>query len=225
MPRLFAMSSLVTRCKQRADQVNSEFISDAEWKALISEKYGELHGAVCDTGSRYFESTQTITATGATSYDEPDDFRSAVGMDRLDGTRRLPVFELMTAERHIFSGQSGDARFFQHIDDQIYLHPNPSSGTYYFLYVPQSPDLSSYGDSDLVDVCDESGEAFLIWGVAAIALAKAESNAQLALQKEADAKERLIAWAARRMMSEPRRRVVDSWSDPNELRNLGWPWP
>ena len=218
------MSTLRTRCKRRADQENASFISDSEWNALISEKYGELYGVVCDTGSRYFETSSTITATGATSYNEPTDHRSTVGMDRLDGTSRVPVFgPISPHERNIYSGETGDARYFDHVDDQIYLYPKPASGTYYYLYVPQSPDLSAYADGDLVDVCDEAGEAMLIWGVAAIALAKADSDVRLALQQEAAARERLQAWAAMRMMNEPRRRVIDSWIEPGYLVNGDWP--
>lgn len=224
MPRRFTMATLVTRCKRRADQENSSFVSDAEWKTLISEKYGELYGVVCDTGSRYFETSSTITATGATSYAEPTDHRSTIGMDRLSGTTRVPVFgPIEPSERHLYSGQTGDARYFTHVDDQIYLHPNPSSGTYYYLYIPQSPDLSAYADADLIDVCDGSGESFLIWGVAAIALAKAESNASLALQQEQKFRDELNAWAVRRMMSEPRRRTLDGWVEPGTYLEGGYP--
>lgn len=224
MPRRIAMSTIRDRCKRRADLEGSGFISDAEWNALISEKYGELHGVVCDTGSRYFETSQTITATGAASYSEPSDHRSTIGMDRLNGTQRVPVYgPIEPSERNLYSGQTGDARYFSHVDTQIYFHPNPSSGTYYYLYVPQSPDLSVYADVDLVDLCDESGESFLIWGVAAIALAKGESNAIMALQQESAAKDRLMAWAARRMMYEPRRRVVDGWIEPGSYGDGNWP--
>jgi hypothetical protein len=215
MPRRMTMLAIRDRCKQLADLENSSTPSDAMWNGFASQKFGELHGVVCDTGSRYFETSSTITATGAASYDEPDDHRSTVGMDRSEsGGKRVQVFELMTAERNIYAGQTGSARYFAHVDDQIYLYPNPSSGTYYYLYVPQAPDLSSYADADLVDVCDESGEAFLIWGVVAMALAKLEQNAMFALDQEAKAKDRLVSWAARRMMYEPRRRVVDSWCEP-----------
>lgn len=224
MPRLYTMGTLVTRCKRRADQENSSFVSDAEWKALISEKYSELYGVVCDTGSRYFEATQTITATGAASYAEPSDHRSTVGMDRLSGTTRVPVYgPIEPSERSIYSGSTGDARYFSHVDDQVYLHPNPSSGTYYYIYIPQSPDLSAYADGTNVDVCDGSGESFLIWGVAAIALAKAESNASLALQQEQKYREELTSWAARRMMYEPRRRIVDNWCEPGTYIEGEWP--
>ncbi len=218
------MSDLRTKCQELADLENSSHISTAMWNRFISMKYALLYGAVCDTGSRYFETSSTITATGATSYNEPADHRMTVGMDRLSGTsKRVPVYELMVAERTIYSGETGDARYFAHIDDQIYLYPNPSSGTYYYLYVPQATDLSSYADADLVDVCDGSGESYLVWSVAAVALAKSESDATFALAQAEEAKQELIAWAARRMMYEPRRRVIDTWVEPGLLIEGDWP--
>lgn len=224
MPRLITMGTLVTRCKQRADMESDDFISTAEWKSLISEKYGELYGVVVDTGSRYFESSSTITATGATSYAEPSDHSRTIGMDRLDGTRRCPVFgPIEPAERHIYSGDGGTARYFAHVDDQIILYPNPTSGTYYLLYVPQATDLSAYADGTAVDVCDEAGESFLIWGVSIMAKSKGESDVRLAMEREAAAKERLVTWAARRRLLEPRRKVIDTWIEPGLIAEGDWP--
>lgn len=223
MPRELSMSTIRTRCKQLADLENSSHVADAVWNWFISQKYGEAYGVVCDAGSRYFETTETITATGAASYAEPADHRSTVGMDRLSGTKRLPVYELMVAERNIYVGSTGDAQYFTHVNGLIYLHPNPSSGTYYYLYVPQSPDLSSAADGTLVDLCDESGEAMVVWGVVAMALAKGEADARMALAQEAAAKERLMTWAARRMQYEPRRRVVDAWVEPGTYIEGEWP--
>lgn len=207
MARLLAMSTIRTRCKRRADQENASFISDAEWNAIISEVYGvNVYGVVCDAGSRYFETTQSITATGATSYTEPSDLRDDLALDYVytDGRRRA-LTRLRLTETNAYAGLTGDAFAFSHVDDQIYLHPNPSSGSYQFRYVPQATDLSNYADDDLVDVVNEHGEAALIWGVAAIAKTKAESNALVEFQREEAAKERLMIWAAQNCIADGRR--------------------
>lgn len=213
MPRRIAMSVLRTRCKRRADVEFDEHISDAEWNALISEKYGELYGLVCEAGLRYFETTSAITATGATSYTEPSDHLATIGLDYLgsSGTRRR-LKELMVHERDRLAGQTGDALGYTLVDDQIYLYPNPSSGSYQLLYIPQSPDLSSYADGDLVDVVNPDGEAFLIWGVCVLAKSKSESDVSLAMAREDDARERLQVWAVNRSMSEGRRRPDPEWT-------------
>ena len=206
MARLLTLSTIRTRCKRRADQENASFISDAEWNALISEKWGELFGVIADAGSRYFETTQSITATGATSYTEPSDLRDDLALDYLysDGRRRA-LTRLRLTETNAYAGLTGDAYAFSHVDDQIFLHPNPSSGSYQFRYIPQATDLSNSADNTNVDVVNEYGEAMLIWGVAAIAKTKAESNAIEERREEAKAMAKLEAWAARNAIADGRR--------------------
>lgn len=209
------MSTIRERCQRRADLEGDQHVSTAEWNALISEKYGELYGLVCETGLRYFETTQTITATGADSYTEPTDHLATIGLDLVDadGTRR-GLSELMISERNDYAGSTGEALYFTFVDDQLFLYPNPSSGTYELTYVPQSPDLSSYADADLVDLVTPDGEAMLIWGVAALARSKSESDVRLHLDREAAAAERLRFWAANRSLTEARHRTPWIADDP-----------
>lgn len=184
----------------------------AEWAALISEKFGELYGIVSGAGLRYFETSATITATGAASYDEPADHQATIGFDRVETTgARCSLMELMPYERARYAGQTGDAIGYAHVDDQIYLYPNPSSGTYAMLYIPQSPDLSDYADADLVDTVCADGEAFLIWGASVLAKSKSESDVRLAMEREAAARDRLLEWAVNKSMSQPRRRPEPNW--------------
>lgn len=216
MAYTLAMSTIRTRCFQRADMENTTLVSTAEANALISEKFGELYGVVCDAGSRYFETTQTITATGATSYDEPTDHRSTMRIVHVgsDGRRR-PIPKATRLDVEALSGQTGDAVCFEHIDDQIYFYPNPSSGTYVMIYIPQPPDLTDYGDSEIVDVCDESGLAFLIWGVSVLMKSKQESDVRLAMDREAAAKQRLLEWAVNRLMEDGHVRQEPDWDVPS----------
>lgn len=225
MPHRILMGTLVTRCKRRADKEFDEHISTAEWKALISEKYGEHWGVIAETGCLYHHRTATITATGAASYAEPADHMSTIGMDlvRSDGSRR-EVTELQIQERNLFAGQVGEAFFFRHVDDLIFLHPNPSSGTYELLYIPQPTDISEYADDQPVDLMTADGAAALIWGVAAMAADKSEANLQFKLRQEELATERLRMWAINKSLLEPRRRVI---TDPHDLRSTDpaeWFW-
>lgn len=211
MPRRYELSELRTRCKRRADKENDDHIADAEWNALISEQWGELFEIVAGTGLRYFERTNSITADGSDSYDEPDEHGKTVGLDRVDSDgRRLSLLPLMPGERSRFAGQTGDAFEYAIIDDQIFLYPTPSSGSYELLYIPQPTDLTTLADDDLVDVVCIYGEAFLIWGVAVKALSKSESDVRLAMAERDRSAQRLLEWAAERDANEPRRRVIDS---------------
>ena len=226
MPRTFAMSVIRGRCKQRADQENSSLISDSEWNALISEVYGELFSEVAACLERYFESTTTVTATGATSYNEPTDHYSTIRIARVSSGRQYPLRQLRSQdEAHLIGVPGGDAVYWTLVDDQLFLYPNPSSGSYKWYYIAQPPDLSAYADGDLVDLVSPDGEAFLIWGVAAIALAKAESNPSLALSRQEAARERVQYWAANRNLAEGRSRPVED-IDAGRFGPDGWErWP
>lgn len=221
------MSSLVTRCARRCDRESDSSIATAEWKALIHEVWSEGYSAVVESGSRYHETESTITATGATSYDEPDDMLHLVGIDLvIDGAgRRRTLREIMAQERQNVAGETGEASFYALVDDQIVLYPNPSGGTYKVVYVPQPTDLSAAGDSDNVDVWCPAGLRFVVWGVAGLAQHKGEVNQIRAVQEQARALEDLRYWASLRALHTPRRRIVeagvdfdshdpDFWSDP-----------
>ncbi len=202
---------------------NQESISTTEWKHMISTAYGELFSHVAETGLRYFEATETITATGATSYNEPAAMLSTVGVEfvvNAQGERRN-LRELMPQERNIFRGLTGEAVAYELADDQLYLHPNPSSGTYKWIYVPQPPDLSAEVDATNVDVVTPDGEGFLIWAVAVLAKEKEGTDSSFAIAERERCRERVIQWATLRAMHDARRKMVDDqdvWFDSADYR-------
>jgi hypothetical protein len=211
MPRRYAMSDLVTRCQRRADKENDDHIASAEWKSIISEAYGELCTEVSGTGLRYFETSYSFPADGSTSYDEPAAHLSTVAVTRVDSSgREWPLDELMHQEEAYLRSQTGDARYWTLVDDQLFLYPKPSSGTYCWYYIPQPTDLASYADADIVDVVSPHGEAFLIWSVVVKAKAKSEEDVRLAVQEREAARARLIEWATLRALESRRPFVRDA---------------
>lgn len=214
MPRRFTMSVLRTRCMQRANMENDDSIAPAEWNSLISEVYGEAYEEVADAGLRYFESTSDITTTTDGYIAEPVDQLSLVDnieivLDEASGkVRRL--HPLQAQERARWSGRTGEPRRYEMVDDRVYLYPKPAAGKVLTLrYIPQSPDLSAYADADIVDVVCAAGEAFLIWGVAAIAKSKDERFVDYAESQKEKARVRLQQWARNRAFNQPARRIVE----------------
>lgn len=227
MARNVVLSDLVTRCQRRADKEGDSSIAPTEWKAMISSQYAELVGLIDATGMRENESTSTIAATGAAGYPEPSDILSFIGIDFLyDGTptgRRRALREMMVQERNHYAGQTGEAVGFSFVGKTIQFFPNPVSGTYLLLYVPQPPDLSTSADSTTVDLVVPDGEEFVVWGVAVKALAKSEQDPSVAMREREAARGRVEEWAVLRALNEPRRRVVHHDND----RSYGcrtWPW-
>lgn len=204
------MGQLIGLCQRRADKESDEHVDSDEWKELISELYGELHGAVAQTGARYFETEATISADGSSTYALPSDHFSTVGIDRvLDSAgRRTELAELMVQERTFMLGQTGPAQLFAFTGTSIQLYPRPTTGSYKHIYVPQPTDYSSVGNGTSIDLINNDGLKFVVWGVASIALHKGEANQQRAMVERDAARERLVDWATRRALTMPKRRVV-----------------
>lgn len=232
MPRPIEMGDLLTRCKQRADKVGDDHIGgsdSAEWHRLISEVYGDLFSVVAETGHRYFEYTATLTTDGTAYVAEPADMDKVVRLDRIVNSstgERYSLVEVMHQEQPVVAGQTGaEARAFALVDDRIYLYPTPPTGqTYELLYIPQPPDLSAFASDECVDVVNSDGEAFLIWGVAALAKIKAAQDASAYFSRQEFYREKLTASAISRSFAAPRRRVVtdvDTWLD-SEVDPADW---
>jgi hypothetical protein len=221
MPRRLTFSDAATLCLQRADAEGDPHIDPAELAAMMSSSYGDAYSVVAKSGGRYFETTYQITATGADSYDEPDDHLSTIGMELVSTTkRRTPVHQLAIQHRHRWAGRTGQARRFVIIDDQIFLYPVPSSGTYELLYIPQAPDLKTFADGDLFDVVTPDGEEMFIWGTVKKILGKKGRSAVMAHDECEAARGRLLEWALLRSMVEGPVRVVQDdddcdYADPN----------
>lgn len=223
MARSFTVVQLITRAKQRSDMENDSMISETEWKSMLSTIYGEFYGVLVESGMRYFESEQTISTDGSSSYALPAAFLSTVGVDYLadaNGERRA-LREMMAQERNRYSGISGSEAYeYAIVGSNIRLYPTPASGqTYYHVYVPQPTDLSGASDSDSVDVVTPDGEAFITWGLTVLALAKQETDTSLARAEREAARERLYQWATLRSLHTPRRNVVEGdfdYRDPGD---------
>lgn len=215
MARIFTVDQLILRAQYAADMENQDFISDTEWKTLLSTAFAELHAMLVESGMRYFEIEQQYTSDGTNhSYDLPADFLTLVGIDfeanSANGERR-PLQPLMVQERDIFTGvgSSTESVYYSLVGPKFRLYPTPVSGqVYYFLYAPQPKDMSD-ADGDLkVDVVTPDGEAFLTWHMAFRALAKEESDVSAARSEREEARARVFNWAQLRALHEPRRRIV-----------------
>jgi hypothetical protein len=202
--RQYQLSDLRLRCQQRADKEGDPQIDTNEWNRLISEMNGELYSVVEAAGMRYFESEQTITATGAASYAVPSDHFATIDVewvyDAAGHRRRLR--RLNVQERARWSGATGDAHYWELAGQSLFLYPAPSSGTYKHLYMPQAPDLSLAADNTNVDLVAPDGEAFLIYGVMVKALAKSEGDVQLAMAERDAARERFVYYCAIRSFND-----------------------
>lgn len=199
MPRLYTMGTLVESWKQLSDLKNDDSIGDPVWKTLGNLGYGEMWTEVSPAGERYFETSYSFSATGATSYSEPAGHLSTIRVARvLDDGTEYDLDEVPASDEASYRGATGDASSYALIDDQLYLFPNPSSGTYVWHYTQQPTDISAYADADVVDVVCPAGEQFLAWAVVTLALHRQQKNVQFAMGEREKARAQLQHWAANR---------------------------
>jgi hypothetical protein len=203
--------ALVARSQELVDMENQGNISTTTWKSFLSSQYAQLWGIVAAAGLRYFETSETVTTTGAASYQEPASHLSTVGVERVVNAQcRRPLRELMAQEEYLFHRTGQEAVAWTLVDDQLYLYPTPPSGqTYNWRYIPQPPDLTTANDADLIDVVTLDGESFLLWGAAVRALSKQEKDTRDAVREREMARERVEEWASLRSLHSQRRRIVD----------------
>lgn len=208
MPRRITAGTLITRAQQLATMENDDSIADAVWKWFLSMVYGELWPEVSmGAAERYFETSTTITADGSASYDEPDGHMATVRVVRVhDDDTETPLRQLRQNEEAAYKGQTGDAVAWTLVDDQLFLYPTPSSGTYVWYYQQQPTDLSEYADGDVVDVVVPAGEQFLVWGMVLLALAQQKQNVQLAMSEKEKARAQVQFQAANRNATATRSR-------------------
>jgi hypothetical protein len=189
-------------------------VSDAEILEGIDEVYGDFYLLHCDGAGSYFQTTHEFSADGSDSYNEPDDHLSTIQLDLIgsDGSR-TPLGKLLAQERYKLAGEEGDPCAYSIIDDQIVLYPNPSSADLELLYIPQPPDITEYVTTDVIDVVHPYGAHFVVYGVAALVLAKSESDERTWLNRQARAEKRCIEWAAKRAFHDSMRRYVPDEGD------------
>lgn len=207
MARSFVLSDLVTRCQEAVDMVNSQFMSSSEWKRHISTYHAELHEIHTRSGHSYFESVQTINATGSTTdYALDATYRATVGVAyQVEPDNLVPLDPVMPADQEKYQRMTwaGRARGYRIVGGNVRLLPKPPAGqTYIHRYVPQPADLSSAADATSVDVISPTGERFIVTGVAIHALQKEESDVTAAMAAHQAARDELMAEAQNRLIAD-----------------------
>ena len=220
MARTFTLLQLRTRARERADMVNSSFVTDSELNGYISASYAELYDILVQSGLVYFTpTTQTITGNGNETYALGADYYGTVRVDRLEGSDYFPLDEYMITERHDYENASGSKAVGYSIQgSNISLLPAPSSGTYRHIYIPAPTDLTASADSVTVD--GVSGwEEYIVVDAARKMLQKEESSTTGVERDLIRLKERIEEMAQNRAWSTPRR-IVDTRG--SKLDNVDW---
>lgn len=212
MARTATLLELRTQARQRADMVNSQFVSDAELTSYINASYTELYDLLIAQYEDYHATSSNISiVAGTNTYSLPSDFYKLLGVDLVVDAQgnavTLKPFVFAERNAYVFTptwNMVGLAYLRYHIiDDSIRFMPVPTTTqTVKLWYVPALTKLS--GDSDTVD--GVSGwEEYIVVDAVIKMLQKEESDAQTFMLQKEQLKKRIEKMAANRDPGSPMR--------------------
>ncbi len=147
MTDFVALNTLRDEARQRADQVNSEFVTDAELNGYLNNSWSELYDIlVSKYQDDYFLTSTSITVTsGTSSYSLPSDFYKARGVDlNINDNQNTPL------QRYTFADLTRDSlvRYARDVKyriqaNNIVFAPSPSNNTATLWYIPHPRKLQS----------------------------------------------------------------------------------
>jgi hypothetical protein len=227
MARKFTIAQLATRARERADMVNSGFITPSELRGYLSASYAELYERLIQSGLFYFDwQTQTINGDGNELYDLPDDYYATLRMDyEWSSNYHTELWEYMFQERTRFENAiggatSGYSTHYTISGSKVSLLPAPTGGTYRHFYAPRPMDLGSEEYSDDTEIDGVGGwEEWIIVDAARKMLAKEESTTAHLERDLQRLEARIEEMAQNRAWASPRR-VVDV--NDRKQETTGW---
>lgn len=223
MANTATLASLRTRVRSLADQVNSQFISDAEINTWLNVGLSDLHDLLITSFEDYFENTANFTTVSQQEeYPLADNLYKLLEMNLVwpgggnnNTLARYTIPRFMNRERNYFWNIPVAVPFVNFVyrlvnAKTIRLAPLPTQG-YYILYryAPQYAVLVA--DGDLVNPSVPQGwEEYAVLDAASRCLIKEQNSdpLQFVLAKKEEMKQRIMATADDRDANEEAR-VVD----------------
>jgi hypothetical protein len=232
------LGSVRTQAQQRADMVNSSFVSTSEWNGYINNSWKELYDILISAyGNDYFVASPVTFTTDGTNdrYALPDGtlysaapaLYKSLGVDlQVQGGQiwqTLKPFSFTERNRYATSGAQvlnrNSAICYRLNGSYIWFTPLPQSGlTMRLWYIPQATTLSS--DSDTFDGIS-GWEEYVIVDAAIKAAQKEESDVSVLMAQKQALTARIQSMAENRDAGSPAT-VTDSmssgylspWADP-----------
>lgn len=224
------VSDMITKVRQKADMVNTRFVTDTEVAGYLDSRNKELYGILVRYQLLQDEVEQTITADGSAYYALPARHFSTLDIyyDQGSGTELVRLKRLSHRDRPRTSGSS-QAVGYRLTGDGVVLYPAVSSGTYKHYYVPSPLELVETVSDATTEVASVSypmgWEEYIILGAAIDCLAKEETINQALNKKFSDMERRIADEASLREQSETQTVYNADSEDGDPGRVVGWARP
>jgi len=184
-PNQVLVSDLVTGARQRADMLNTQFVTDAEILKLVDSSYRKLYNEITNRYENYYVSTATITLVpNQQDYDLPSDLLKLLGFDISAGDRQFTMQPWSLNERNrLISGWVGRPIRYILKGGQVRFTPTAQQpGTVTCYYVPSPTELIT---SEYVEVFNGYDEYIMV-DAAIMLKQKEESDCQILLIQKAE---------------------------------------
>lgn len=229
MSDTITLANLRTRVRERADMVNSQFITDSELNGYIDLSYSGFYDLLIEEENYYFGTSANATVSSGNAIPLPSNFYRLIGLDDLTNPDYpLTVRKFNFAERNDFRNMYLTLSNFSDVFYSIYgsnilLEPNSlAQKTYKLWYIPHRTVLTA--DGDTVD----SVNGWIEWVIidAAIkCLQKEESDTKDLKNSQREVYERITKAKGKRdsvgpdkiarVRNKPQRRISDSRLPPS----------
>lgn len=210
-----ALGMIRLMAQERADRVNSNFVTKPEWNRYINQSYFELYDLLVDTYEDYYIAAPvTMVTTAAAQYDLSTimpDFYKLNGVDigvasGSSGYVTLKKFDFISRNRYVFpqitSTYLGVFNLrYRIVGDTLMFIPTPQAGQQVRLwYTPRPQQLLK--DSDILDGISGWTE-YVIVDAAIRALQKEESDVSVLMAQKMALKQRIEEAAQNRDIGQP----------------------
>jgi len=225
MARNVTLSELQSQARQRADQENSNFISDSELQGYINASIAELHDMLVSSygGDYNLDTHFFVTSNSVDEYDLPSDFYKLRGVDintsnDVSASNGWHVLKPFTFEERNdgdlnFSSRSTFLDFsrYRMVKDSIRFSPTPDGGNAVRLwYVPSAAVLT--GSAETLDGVN-GFEEYVIVDAAIKMMQKEESDVSVLLAQKAQLQRRIKEMTENRDIGSPDR-ITDVQYNP-----------
>ncbi len=241
-----SLGELRLRCQQRADRVNSQFVTNSEWNFFINQAMYELYDLLITVYEDYFEAPEvTFTVNGnSQKYPLPDGVLTFTDSQTGQPIVAPPFYKLSGVDLAISNTNNGYVNMNKYnlIDRNRFVYPNsgstiygvfnlqyrlmgnnirfipiPSAGSVIrLLYIPRLQTLLA--DNDITTIGYSGWLEYVIVRAAKYALDKEESDTGTLDQELVFLKKRIEESSMNRDLGQP-----DTVSDIKS-RSLGWGW-
>jgi hypothetical protein len=223
MATTMSLADLRSAVRQRADMVNSQFVSDTELNSYINQSYFELYDLlIAQYGNNYYVANPYSFVTDGTNflYSLPSDFYKLLGVDlalsnTLDSYVTIRPFEFIDRNRYAvpnFQSFYGITNLRYRINaDKLWFTPIPRSGqTIRIWYIPRMTTLAL--DTDTADGISGWTE-YIIVDAAIKCLQKEESDVSVLFAQKQSLINRIEAMAQARDAGSPAKVSDNMYAD------------